>query len=229
MAIEIDGACRDQMKRVFLAVGSVLALAVVAGADTLPVDQIVRDVQARIDATRDLKASVHQELVVASAGRTLKADGTLAYKKPGKMLWKLNNEEKQVIVADGSTLWFYQPEERQVLKAPFDAAFHSTTPISFLTGVGRIQDDFKVSLEGESDGTLVLALVPRKQEGDLGRLVLTVEKGSYDIVGAEIRDPLGNVTRLQFSKLERNSGLSDSLFHFEVPPGVDVIEAPIGR
>ena len=217
------------MKRVLLAVLSVVALAVVAPAAAPPVDQIVREVQARIDATRDLKASVHQELVVASAGRTLTADGTVAYKKPGKMLWELNNEEKQVIVADGSTLWFYQPEERQVLKAPFEAAFHSTTPISFLTGVGRIQDDFKVSLEGEKDGTLLLALVPRKQEGDLGRLVLTVEKESYDIVGAEIHDPLGNVTRLQFSKLKRNSGLSDSLFHFEIPPGVDVIEAPIGH
>jgi outer membrane lipoprotein carrier protein len=220
---------RDPIKKVLLAASGVLALAVATRADTPPIDQIVRDVQARIDATRDLKASVHQELVVASAGRTLEADGTVAYKRPGKMLWKLNNEEEQVIVADGSTLWFYQPEERQVLKAPFEAAFHSTTPISFLTGVGRIKDDFEVSLVGEKDGTLLLALVPRKRENDLGRLVLTVEKGSYDIVGAEVRDPLGNVTRLQFSKLERNSGLPDSYFHFEVPPGVDVIEAPIGH
>jgi len=31
--------------------------------------------------------------------------------------------EPQVIVADGQTLWFYQPKEHQVMKAPFDAAF----------------------------------------------------------------------------------------------------------
>jgi len=33
---------------------------------------------------------------------------------------------------------------------------------------------------------------------------------------------------LRFSDLQRNRGVDDSLFRFDVPPGVDVIEAPIG-
>ena len=72
-------------------------------------------------------------------------------------------------------------------------------------------------------------LVARKAEGELGRLRLTVDAKSYDIVGAEIVDPLGNVTRLRFSDLRRNTGIDDAQFKFIVPPGVDVIEAPIGN
>jgi len=203
--------------------------AAAATAHALSAGDVVPRVQERFDATKDLTASVDQELVVASAGKTLHATGTVAFKRPGKMRWQLANGDTQVIVADGATLWFYQPEEKQVLKAPFRAAFRSSTPVSFLTGVGRLSEDFDVQLDGEGDGVIYLALRPRKAEGELGRLRLTVDAKSYDIVGAEVADPLGNITRLRFSDLRRNTGLDDAQFKFDVPPGVDVIEAPIGN
>jgi outer membrane lipoprotein carrier protein len=213
---------------------ALLALAAVAvmpspAAPAVPVPDVVRRVQERLDATKDFTAAVDQELVVASAGKTLHATGTVAFKRPGRMRWSLTDGAPQVIVADGTTLWFYQPDEHQVLKAPFHAAFRSSTPISFLTGVGRLAEDFDITLDGNGDGVFYLALRPRRGEEDLGRLRLTVDAQSYDIVGAEIVDPVGNITRLRFSNLRRNAGLDDAQFEFAVPPGVDVVEAPIGN
>jgi outer membrane lipoprotein carrier protein len=198
-------------------------------AHAVVVEEVVRRVQERFDATADLSAMVDQELVVATAGKTLRAKGTVAFKRPGKMRWHLSNGGTQIIVADGKTLWFYQPDEQQVLTAPFQTAFRSSTPISFLTGVGRLSEDFDVQLDGEGAGVTHLALRPRRVEGELGRLRLTVDAQTYDIVGAEIVDPVGNTTRLRFSELRRNTGMDDAQFRFEVPPGVDVIEAPIGN
>jgi len=217
------------MRSVLLSLLGALAWVGATAVDGVAVDEVVRHVQERFDATKDLSASVDQELVVASAGKTLHATGTVVFKRPGKMRWDLRNGTTQVIVADGTTLWFYQPDEQQVLKAPFRAAFRSSTPISFLTGVGRLGEDFDVQIEDQTDGVIHLALRPRKGEGDLGRLRLTVDARSYDIVGAEVVDPVGNITRLRFSGLRRNSGVEDAQFHFDVPPGVDVIEAPIGN
>jgi outer membrane lipoprotein carrier protein len=209
------------------------ALAVLACANTgvgaITAEEATRRVQERFDATADFTAAVDQELVAVSAGKTIKANGTVAFKRPGKMRWRLSNGGEQIIVADGTTLWFYQPDERQVLRAPFQAAFRSSTPISFLTGVGRLKDDFEVTVAGEDGGAIQLALRPRRGEGELGKLRLTVDPQSYDIVGAEITDPVGNITRLRFSDLRRNTDLEDAQFHFEVPAGVDVIEAPIGN
>ena len=192
------------------------------------VADVVRRVQARFDATLDFTANVEQKIEVVNAGRALEAHGTVAFKRAGKMRWSLENDEPQVIVADGRTLWFYQPTEKQVLKAPFRAAFRSSTPVSFLTGVGRLEDDFDASIAGRTEREVRLALVPKKDATEIGRLELTVDAESYDIRAAEIRDPLGNVTRLVFSDLRRNTQLPDSLFQFEVPAGVDVVEAPIG-
>lgn len=209
----------------------VIALAPAAGGRALDVGEIVRKVQERYDATRDFTADVTQEMTVASLGKTITSHGTVAFKKPGKMRWELTQNDKQVIVADGTTLWLYQPEERQVLKTPFDAAFRSSTPASFLTGVGRITQDFTATLDGESpDGqVLYLMLIPRRTDADVGKLRLTVARDTFDIRGAEVHDPLGNVSRLQFDHMRRNVGLTDDQFVFQIPPGVDVIRAPIAQ
>lgn len=195
------------------------------------VQKIVQKVQERYDSTRDFTAKVTQEMTIASLGKTTAAQGTVAFKKPGKMRWELDHDAPQVIVADGSTLWLYQPKEHQVIKAPFDDAFRSTTPISFLTGVGNIAQDFDMSIEGASanGGLVYLMLVPRRDSATLGKLRLTVASDSGEIRGAEIFDPLGNVSRLQFSDIRRNQNLPDKDFVFEVPPGVDVVTPPIAQ
>jgi outer membrane lipoprotein carrier protein len=189
---------------------------------------VVDQVQARYDATKDFTAAVRQELVMASGGTSMTARGRVAFEKPGKMRWTLTEGVSQVIVADGTTLWFYEPDEQQVLKAPFQTAFRSSTPISFLTGVGRLRTDFDVTVDDPGSGPLRLRLQPRG-DADLGALLLTVDRESYDIVGAEVTDPIGNITKLQFSDLRRNVGLKADEFRFEVPAGVDVVEAPIGN
>jgi outer membrane lipoprotein carrier protein len=195
-------------------------------------DGLVHKVQERYDATRDFTADVTQEMTIASLGKTTTAHGTVAFKRPGKMRWDLSQGDEQVIIADGETLWLYQPGEKQVLKAPFDAAFRATTPISFLTGVGKIAQDFEVSLDSEDDkgsAEMHLMLTPRRDNTSVGKLRLTVARDSGEIRGAEIHDPLGNVSRLRFDHIKRNVGLKDDQFAFQVPPGVDVISAPIGQ
>lgn len=189
-------------------------------------DTIVQAVQARYDATTDLSGDVIQETNVVRLNKTIMARGTVAFKKPGKMRWELANGDREVIVSDGKTLWMYRPEDQQVLRMPFDSAFRSSTPISFLTGVGKIAENFRVAFEGAEDGRLRLRLEPKRQEADVGMLWLLVDATSFDIVGAEVQDPLGNRSKLTFQNVRRNQGLSDTLFEFAVPAGVDVLEAP---
>jgi len=195
-------------------------------ASSTKLDEVVRKLQKRYDATADFTADFSQAVEVATLGKTLESSGRVFFKRPGRMRWEFLEPEKQTIVADGETLWVYQPEHHQVLKAPFRAAFQSATPISFLFGVGDLRADFDPSLMAARDEkTLRLRLVP-KQDTQIGILVLDVNRDTYDIVGAEVTGPLGNVTRLVFSNMKRGVGLEDSRFTFETPPGTDVVEAP---
>jgi outer membrane lipoprotein carrier protein len=220
------------MRRIlFQVIGCGAMLLAAVAAHAAAADDLATRVQARYDATHDFTARVVQKLRVASLGKTLTSEGTVAFKKPGRMRWEFKQDDAQIIVADGTTLWFYRPQEQQVFKAPFDSAFRSTTPISFLTGVGSIVKDFDVTLNGESaDGTLLyLQLVPKKDAADVGVLRLRVTRDTADIRGAEVFDPLGNVSILEFEDVQRNLGVPDERFQFEIPPGVDVISAPLGN
>ena len=140
------------------------------------------------------------------------------------MRWEFS-EPPQTLVSDGKFFWFYQPAEKQVLKTPFQQAFSSTTPASFLLGVGRIDQDFNVSLTSETQEMYLLRLTPKKDPEAIGLLSLAVSAETFDILQATITDPLGNTTRLRFANIDRTASLDETLFQFAPPSGVDVIEA----
>ena len=188
---------------------------------------IVQKLQARYDTTKAFRADFTQVTSVAALGESEEAHGTVAFKKAGKMRWDYHAPQEQLIVSDGTTLWIYQPADHQVLKAPFKAAFVSTTPISFLAGVGRISDDFHA--ERDSRGCdaerIHVKLVPKTSQ-DMGSLGVAVDPATFDILEAAVTDPIGNVTVLGFANVVRNIEIPDGEFHFEVPAGVDVVAAP---
>jgi chaperone LolA len=147
---------------------------------------------------------------------------TVVFKKPDAA-WEFT-EPKQTLVSDGKFFWFYQPTENQVIKTPFQQAFSSSTPASFLLGVGQLEKDFTVSLTSETAEEYRLRLTPKQDPEAIGLLDLTVNAKTFDIQQAVVTDPLGNVTRLQLSNIDRSAPLKDELFHFSAPPGVDVVE-----
>src|SRR5215510_12507253 len=118
-----------------------------AAATAVP--DIVKRLQARYDSTAGFRADFTQEVESATLGQKVESRGTVVFKKPGRMRWEFN-EPKQTLVSDGKFFWFYQPLEKQVLKTPFQQAFSSTTPASFLLGVGRLDQDFSIVLTEET-------------------------------------------------------------------------------
>ena len=196
-----------------------------SAAEKPDVADVVQKLQKRYDSTADFTADFRQAVEVKTLGKTLETHGKVFFKRPGRMRWDFLEPERQTIVADGSTLWVHQPEHAQVLKTPFRLAFQSAMPVSFLFGVGKLAQDFDAEIASADAKRLQVRLVP-KQEPEIGVLILTVDPSTYDILGAEVTDPLGNVTRLEFQNFRRDVGVADSQFVFEVPPGTDVVEAP---
>lgn len=186
-------------------------------------ETIVTRLQARYDETDGFRADFVQEVTSAALGQTLRSRGQVFFKKPGRMRWEFT-EPQQLLIADGGALWLYQPAERQVVKTPFQYAFSSQTPVSFLTGVGRLEEDFSVLPQGETSSVYQLRLTPKQAAEAIGLLDIEVSKETFDILQALITDPLGNTTRVSFTNIERETALGDDLFRFELPPGIDLVE-----
>jgi outer membrane lipoprotein carrier protein len=185
---------------------------------------IVDRLQKTYEAAADFVADFRQETEVKTLNRSLKAFGQVTFKRPGKMLWRYEEPKGQFVLADGTHLYFYQPEQNQIIKTPLKSAFRSDIPLSFLLGIGNLKKDFNASLKSTEDTHYVLRLEPKGEAGGFSEILLGVNKDSFDITWASVRDPSDNLTMVRFSNMRKGVGVNDSIFRLQVPAGVDVVE-----
>lgn len=202
-----------------------LALIVVPAHADVRTDAVTR-LQQRYDRTDTLQADFDQTVESATLAGTLESKGTVAFAKPNRMRWDYTAPEPQLIVGDGDTLWIYQPDLKQVIKAPLKDAFQSTTPVTFLAGLGQVERDFVVSLVQDLPEQWLLKLVPKKKDQGLGDMILGVRKSDASVAEARITDPAGTTTRIRFSNEKLNAPVDAGKFRFTPPAGVDVVRPP---
>jgi len=195
---------------------------------TLSLDEVVAKVQEQYEMHSDFKASFLQESIIKSLGKKQQAEGVVYFKKPGKMRWVYRQPTQQEIISDGKSLWTYRPEDNQVIVARMPQAFQSKAPTTFLAGIGNLKRDFQARFfkEPSSGKDYSLELIPLEAQGSLEKLFLIVERETFKILQAKVQDVMGNVTQMNFSKIQFDNHLSDSLFTFTPPKGVEVFNMP---
>ena len=208
------------MKRFMLAMSAVVlmfSLSAVAQAATGPA-------RARLDAfatgLHSLTGHFTQSLVDINGKVGKNSSGTLAMQSPRQFRWDTLTPYKQVIVADGSRVWMYDPELEQVT-VRIQSSEEAHSPLTVLTDVKQLDKNFKVAERGERDGLVWLRLTstakdPQFDYADLG----------FDANGLArmtFRDQLGSTTDIRFSQWQRNVVLPPSTFDFVPPKDADVI------
>ena len=148
------------------------------------------------------------------------ASGTFVLEKPGKFRWDYKKPYQQQIVADGKKLWLYDPELEQVtVKTIADAL--GAAPIALLTSNENIEDQFKIIELGNIDGREFVQLEAKVKDTDFGFMLLAM--GDKGLEAMELKDKLGQVTRIEFQNTAINKKVDSALFAFVIPKGVDVI------
>jgi outer membrane lipoprotein carrier protein len=207
-----------------LALGVTIVSAQSFATESRSADQIVDSLQKNYDATVDFIADFRQETEVKTLNRKLKASGKLYFKRPGKMLWRYEEPKGQFVLADGKNLYFYQPEQNQVIKSPLKNAFRSDIPLSFLLGLGNLKKDFNATLKGTEENQYVLRFEPKGELGGFSEVLVAVGRSTSDIDWVSVRDAAANVTTIRFSGMRKGVGVQESLFRFQMPDGVDIVE-----
>src|SRR5262245_44165516 len=202
-----------------------VAMSVTAGAQSKPAaDALARSLQQRYQGIKDFSA----DFVHSYRGGVLKTQsqerGTVSVKKPSRMRWTYTAPEKKEFVSDGVKIYSYIPEDKQVIVTDVPADNQATTPVLFLAGKGDIVRDFSATYaQSAIPGTLALKLTPRRNEPDYEYLVVAVDPASLQIRALTTRDHEGGESTLAFTNLKENQGISDKVFAFRMPRGVDVI------
>lgn len=210
------------MRIIKLTIGTLLAalLAPSLAAPTARTDSAIARMHAFLSNVHSLKADFSQVVLDANLQTVRKSVGTLAIKRPDRFRWDYATPNKEIIVADGKRVWIYDVELQQITVKPLTGTL-AASPAVLLAGSNDVEKGFTVKDIGESEGLQWVALTPKVKDTDFDSVRMGF-KGS-DVSVMELKDALGNLTRITFSHLVINPKIPDKLFQFTPPPGADVI------
>jgi outer membrane lipoprotein carrier protein len=196
-----------------------------AQAGTSTPEALAARIQQRYDTIRDFEANFVQSYEGGLLRTKTTESGTVAIKRPGRMRWVYTKPQRKEFVSNGQRIYSYIPADKQVIVAAIPSG-EQTTPALFLTGRGHLVRDFTATfttLPGAAPGSLGLKLVPKRDDPEVESLLLAVDPTTLQIRHLVATDRQGGRSTFTFSNLKENRNLSDKLFEFQIPRGVDVI------
>ncbi len=126
---------------------------------------VIDGIQKKYEQINNFQALFTQESEVKALNKTQLAEGEVWFKKPGKMRWNYNSPNKDQIVSDGKTLWFYDEDEEQVIETPLGQVSETQSTTTLLSGLGNIKKIFDASFAEPGDinpnGSYLVDLVPK--------------------------------------------------------------------
>jgi len=188
-------------------------------------------VQSFYNQTKGVQARFQQTYYHKLYDRRDRSQGRVIFAKPGKMRWNYAEPNGKVITSDGEQLLMYEPGDEGERGQCFQRRMNEhqlPQAFSFLTGTGRLEQDFTFRLlnarrQGYNEG-YVLELRPREPSPHYDRILFYVMRREGRPSGVVRRvlivDPSGNRNRFDFSNMEWNPRLSDSTFRYRPPGGI---------
>ncbi|HEY4583812.1 MAG TPA: outer membrane lipoprotein chaperone LolA [Lysobacter sp.] len=148
--------------------------------------------------------------------------GRIALAAPRQFRWEYAKPYPQQIVADGRTVWIYEPDLQQVTKRP-QGAEERSSPLAALTDPSRLDAQFVVQESGSANGLAWVTLTPKGDASSAGFRTAKLGFGPQGLARMQVVDQLGQRTDIAFSGWKRNAALPAATFRFTPPKGVDVI------
>ena len=210
---------------------SLLSLPACVFSDELPaVGDIAQKLQSSYEKTKDLKADFVQEATIKSIKKTQREEGIVFFKNPKNMLWEYTKPQGKKLIINSQKAWLYLSQEKVVYTQKSESIFQSKFLINFFSGSGKLKNDFVIKYAEpkalDKDGNYLLVLIPREKTSACNLVKLTIDKNNFYILQISFDDVMGNSTTLKFFNISVNTGLSQKMFQFKPPAGVQIFEMP---
>lgn len=168
-----------------------------------------------------LRADFIQVQIDEQGNSGKRSNGVFYLQRPGKFRWNYEKPYHQEIVSGAGKVWFYDKDLEQVTARKLTRAIGST-PALLLTGEVPLEQNFTIENQSDEEGVAILKLIPKDEESGFKYVQIGLENNS--LVGMELSDNFGQLTRIYFNNLKTGVRLDPALFDFKPPAGVDVFE-----
>jgi outer membrane lipoprotein carrier protein len=179
------------------------------------------DLTAFTRGLKGLDGRFTQQVFDANGKKKETSSGRVAMSAPRHFRWEYEKPFEQLIVADGTHIWVYDPDLKQVTQRG-QGAEEQSSPLAALIDPTRLDREFLVKDTGTANGLDWIELRPRNPDNasfETARLGF----GNAGLVRMQVVDPLGQRTELAFSQWTRNPAFGRDTFRFVPPKGVDVV------
>jgi outer membrane lipoprotein carrier protein len=221
------------MRSLFLVIAVLLTSARIPASN---VEAVVHGLEARYKSAKTLKAVFLESYSDGHGGKSAES-GTVYFSRPGRMRWEYESPEKKLFLVDGTNVWLYVPADRTASRARMKESSDWRTPLALLVGKAdltklcRELQIVRTSSENGDSGQLsdsagtALRCIPRDAPtGDTNQRVLIEVNAQDYLTRVVIRDAGEITTEFRFGNWQENVPLPESMFHFQPPPGVSIVD-----
>jgi outer membrane lipoprotein carrier protein len=184
--------------------------------------------EAFLKSAKSGRATFTQVVTAPAKGeqppRTRTSSGSFEFARPNKFRFDYKKPFEQVIVADGQTLWLYDPDLKQVTSRQQEAVLGSTPAalIASAPDIAALKKDFDMQAAPDKDGLQWVTATPKNREGQLRSMLLGFR--GNELARLDITDGFGQVSQITFDKMELNAQIPAERFHFKPPQGAAVVK-----
>lgn len=186
------------------------------------VECVIERLQHKYRSVKSMSANFKQTYTYAVYQRKQISTGNVFLKSPGRMRWDYRTPTAKVFVADGESLWVYEPEKNQAYQRLLK---ESQLPIAirFLMGEGDLLQAFRPTFESANAETVTVRLVPKKPTAKYKELAMVINRSDFMVQETTIVDSVNNTNQVRFSNVRLNLDLPDSGFQFVPPANVTIL------
>lgn len=201
------------------------AAAVLIGASVLASNAIAGardDLKTFSSGLKGLDGQFSQQVFDARGKVKETSSGRVALSAPRLFRWEYVRPHPQLIVADGSKVWVYEPDLQQATVRP-QGEEEQNSPLTALINPALLERQYDVSEEAAArDGLQWLSLSP-KVDTEASFQYAALGFNAAGLARMEVVDAVGQRTVINFSGWKRNPGFAAGTFRYVPGQGVDVI------
>ncbi len=170
-----------------------------------------------------------QKTIYADSNETTLSLGLIWIKGPDKMRWEYQSPEKQILVSDGKTVWYYTPDLNQVMIGKVNDIREARVLLDLMAKLKLEQKGFRLNLSRDRD-LVVVTLTPLSgdQAPPFQSMAMVFSASDYSLVETRMEDLFANKIVITYNwESSSHPDLPGVDFSFTPPAGCDIM--PLGR
>ena len=192
-------------------------------------EKILGRIRQKYSRKQAFSGRFKQKTIYADSNEITLSLGRLWIKGPDKMRWEYQSPEKQILVSDGITIWYYTPDLNQVMVGRVDDIKEARVLVNLMAKLRLKQEGFHLSLS-RGNGLITVELTPASTDKapPFQSMAMVFSATDYTLQETRMEDLFANKIVITYTwESASHPALPGVKFSFTPPAGCDVM--PLGR